>query len=280
MAIDLNGYTDGGRPGIFALRPAPVQVSYLGYAATMGAPFIDFILADCMTIPLEIEEWYAEKVIRLSSGAQPPMKRMVAERTPTRSECGLPATGFVFCCFNGAYKITPQVFAVWMRLLRQIEGSVLWLSVGRASAEAHLKKAAHASGVEPNRLVFAQRVADPAAHLARYRVADLFLDTLPVNAHTTAGDALGSGLPVLTCAGRGFASRMAASLLKAAGMSELVTASLEEYEALALSIATVPGLLDGLRAQLSSHCRSNLVDATRAYAREFEAACLGALRAR
>lgn len=238
IVVDLNGHTDGARTSILAMRPAPIQVSYIGLAGTMGAPFIDYLIADPVLIAPSDERYYAEKVVRL-----PEMylvnddKREIAETAPTRAEAGLPEPGLVFCSFNNAYKITPEVFAVWMRLLGKVEGSVLWLLSTNDAGIRNLKRAAEAAGIDPARLVFAAR-AKPADHLARHRLADLFLDTLPYNAHTTACDALWAGLPLVTCKGTSFAGRVAASLLTAIGLPELIAHSLAEYEAIALKLAT------------------------------------------
>ncbi|MBL8690621.1 MAG: tetratricopeptide repeat protein [Rhodospirillaceae bacterium] len=238
IVVDLNGHTDGARTAILAMRPAPIQVSYIGLAGTMGAPFIDYVIADPILIAPSDERYYAEKVVRL-----PEMylvnddKRAISESTPTRAEAGLPETGFVFCSFNNAYKITPEIFAVWMHLLDSVEGSVLWLLSTNEAGVRNLRREAEAAGIDPSRLVFASR-ARPADHLARHRLADLFLDTLPYNAHTTACDALWTGLPLVTCKGTSFAGRVAASLLTAIGLPELITQSLAEYEALALKLAT------------------------------------------
>ena len=238
IVVDLNGHTDGARTAILAMRPAPIQVSYIGLAGTMGAPFIDYVIADPILFAPSDERYYTEKVVRL-----PEMylvnddKRTISESTPTRAEMGLPETGFVFCSFNNAYKITPEIFAVWMRLLDRVEGSVLWLLSTNESGVRNLRREAEAAGIDPSRLVFASR-ARPADHLARHRLADLFLDTLPYNAHTTACDALWTGLPLVTCKGTSFAGRVAASLLTAVGLPELITQSLAEYEALALKLAT------------------------------------------
>ena len=250
IAVDLKGYTADARPGILAWRPAPVQVNYLGYPGTLGAEYIDYVVADAVVIPPGDEAHYAERVVRLPESYQVNDARpSMPERGPTRAEAGLPAAGMVFCSFNNSYKITPPVFAVWMRLLRAVEGSVLWLLEGNAAAPDNLRRVAGAHGIAPERLLFAP-VVKHAEHLARQRLADLFLDTLPVNAHTTASDALGVGLPVVTCAGKAFAGRVAASVLRAAGLPELVTSGLAEYEALALRLARQPKELAAIRAKL------------------------------
>jgi protein O-GlcNAc transferase len=250
IAVDLKGFTDDARTGIFALRPAPIQVNYLGYPGTMGARYIDYIIADSIVIPHDQRDAYAENVVYLPHCYQVnDANRAIAERTPTRQEAGLPETGFVFCSFNNNYKITPTMFDVWMRLLRDIDGSVLWLFEGNATAPMNLRREAVNRGVAPERLVFAPKVP-LADHLARHRLADLFLDTQPWNAHTTASDALWAGLPVLTCIGTTFAGRVAASLLDAIGLTELVTRTLSEYEALALQLVREPSLLAGIRQKL------------------------------
>ena len=255
IAVDRKGFTLDSRTGIFALRPAPIQVNYLAYPGTIGAEYIDYILADRIVVPEEHHSFFSEKIVYLPDTYQAnDSKRKIAERTPTRSEVGLPARGFVYCCFNNSYKITPLVFDVWMRLLRAVEGSTLWLLRDNDCAEQNLCKEAAARGVDPARLVFATRLAHED-HLARHRLADLFLDTLPYNAHTTASDALWAGLPVLTCIGAAFPGRVAASLLNAVGMSELITSSLVEYEALALKLAREPDLLAEVKTKLA--CNRN-----------------------
>jgi len=252
IAVDLNGLTDGSRPNIFAQRPAPVQVNYLGYAGTLGQDYCDYIVADRFVIPEESRRDYAEHVVHLPDCFMVnDCGRPISERTPSRMEAGLPDTGFVFCSFNNAFKITPDVFAVWMRLLEQVEGSVLWLSWTSAVAMANLRREAAARGVDPDRMIFAPRLQLNEDHLARQRLADLFLDTLYYNAHATAADALWGGLPVLTCSGASFASRVAGSLLQTVGLPELITRSVADYEALALTLARDPARLGALRQKLA-----------------------------
>jgi protein O-GlcNAc transferase len=274
IAIDLKGYTQDCRPEILAHRPAPIQVSYLGYPGTMGAGFIDYVIADKVVLPFDQQPFCAEKIVHLPDSYQVnDTRRLIAASVPTRQEAGLPDGGFVFCCFNNNYKITRPVFEAWMRLLAATAGSVLWLLRDNAGAEANLRREASARGVDPDRLVFAAHAAAPD-HLARHRLADLFLDTVPVNAHTTASDALWAGLPVLTCRGSAFAGRVAASLLDAAGLPELVTENLEQYEALALRLATDAALLGGLRQRLEQGVAgSRLFDSDR-FRRHIEAAYL------
>lgn len=254
IAVDLNGYTQGNRAGVFAQRAAPVQVNYLGYSGSMGAPYIDYIIGDARVIPQGQEVFYSEKVVLLpDTYLVNDRKRAVAGSAPTRAEAGLPAEGFVFCCFNNSYKITPAVFDLWMRLLGRIEGSVLWLFEDNASAAGNLRREAEARGIDARRLIFARRTPLLSDHLARYRLADLFLDTLPYNAHVTTIDALWTGLPVLTCMGGTFAGRVAGSLLHAAGLPELVANSPEDYEARAVRLASDPAQREALRARLEAH---------------------------
>ena len=250
IAVDLMGFTKDNRLGVLARRAAPIQANYLGYPGTMGAPYMDYILADATVIPEDHDAFYAERVVRLPATYQiNDNRRAISQHTPTRGECGLPQNGFVFCCFNNPQKITPEIFDIWMRLLRAIEGSVLWLITGNVKVAANLRAEAEKRGVAAERLIFAPK-ASVADHLARHRLADLCLDTLPYNAHTTASDALWAGLPVLTCLGETFAGRVAASLLKAIGLDELITRTLAEYEALALRLSRDPAYLASLKDRL------------------------------
>lgn len=253
IAIDIMGYTQDARPGILGYRPAPLQVNYLGYPGTMGADFIDYIIADAVVVPPGEEAFYAEQVIRLPDCYQVnDRERAIGVVAPSRAEAGLPERGFVFCCFNNNYKIAAPVFDVWMRLLSRVDGSVLWLLRDNDTAAAHLRREAALRGIDPARLVFADR-AEQAVHLARHRLADLFLDTLPYNAHSTCSDALWAGLPVLTCRGNSFVGRVAASVLYAAGLADLVTASLDDYAALALRLAEDPDFIGGVRRRLGDN---------------------------
>ena len=265
IAVDLNGYTDGGRLEVFARRPAPIQMNYLGYAGTRGAACFDYIVVDRIVLPQDHAPFYSEQPIWLpDSYMVTDRQQPVGEQTPTRSECGLPDAGFVFCCFNNLYKISPGTFGVWMSLLRSIDGSVLWLSDGHAVAKTNLRRQAQEAGVAPERLIFAPRLPAMIDHLARHRQADLFLDTLPYNAHATTAFALWSGLPVLTCLGSTFAGRVAASLLTAVGLDELVTSSYEAYEAMALRLARDPEMLAAVKARLARNRDSYpLFDTTR-----------------
>ena len=256
IALDLDGYTTTARPeasgraGVLSRRPAPVQVNFLGYPGTMGADFIDYIIADRIVAPADQQRFFAEKIVHLPDCYQPnDTKRAIGERTPSRADCGLPSDAFVFCCFNNSYKITPAVFDIWMSLLLATPESVLWLLHDNDPARRNLRNEARSRGVDPQRLVFAPRLP-LADHLARHRQADLFLDTLPCNAHTTASDALWAGLPLITCSGHTFAGRVAASLLHAVGLPELVTESLADYETLALNLAREEAMLGNLRLRL------------------------------
>jgi protein O-GlcNAc transferase len=252
ILIDLKGYTQGSRPQIMALRPAPIQVNWLGYPGTMGADCIDYIIADPTIIPDALERFYSEKVIRLADCYQiNDRRREVSVRTPSRDECELPARGMVFCCFNLSYKILPEMFERWMRIMQAVPHSVLWLLDTNRWAIENLRRAAAAQGVSPERLVFAPR-RPQAEHLARYRLADLALDTFPYTSHTTASDALWVGCPLVTCIGETFASRVAASLLINAGMHELVTESFEAYEQLVLQLAESPEKIGLLRNKLQA----------------------------
>ena len=272
IVVDLAGYTADSRAEIFTWRPAPVQVNFLGYPGTMGLSCMDYILADRHVIPPAHWRFYDEQVVYLPDAYLPPASNLqIAEATPSRADCGLPPTGVVFCSFNHDYKILPAVFAVWMRLLLQVPGSVLWLMSRSERSQRNLRASAQAAGVDPDRLVFAQRVPRVEDHLARYRVADLFLDTHPYNAHSTAADALLAGLPVLTCAGQSFPSRVAGSLLHAAGLPELVTHTVADYEQLALALARDPHRLAALKARLVQRQRGSALFDVDGFTRHLEA---------
>lgn len=273
ILVDLMGFTGRARTRVFARRPAPVQVNYLGYAGTMGAPYIDYILADRFVIPEEKRKSYSEKVVYLPNSYMPTdSRRKISDRSPRRSEHGLPETGFVFCSFNNSYKITPEIFGVWMRLLREIDGSVLWLSETNETAMRNLVHQAQSLGMDPTRLVFAPRLPLNEDHLARLELADLFLDTLPYNAHTTAVDALWAGLPVLTRPGETFAGSVAASLLNAVGLPELVTATSEIYQQTAIDLAKDPAKLKAIRQKLTGNRLSAPLFNTELFTRHVEAA--------
>ncbi len=227
IAIDLMGHTLGSRPGVLAHRPAPISASFLGFPGTMGVDFIDYVIADEVVLPFDQASNYTEKIVHLPECFFPSDPTMqAAPQLPSRAQAGLPEQGFVFCCFNNSYKFSAPVFEVWMRLLAGIQGSVLWLSRTNDRAATNLRSAAQAHGIDPDRIVFASRVPSLADHLARQQLADLFLDTLPYNAHSTANDALRAGVPVLTCIGQAFAGRVAASMLRAVNLPELVARNL------------------------------------------------------
>ena len=270
IAIDLKGYTQHTRSGIFKFRLAPVQINYLGYPGSMGASFIDYIIADPTVIPRSQRDHYSEKVIYLPYSYQPnDNMREISAKPTTREDFGLPEGAFVFCCFNQNYKISSREFDIWMRLLSKVEGSVLWLFKSNKWAEENLRREAEARGLDPARLIFADRLVQ-GEHLARHKHADLFLDTFNVNAHTTASDALWAGLPMVTKQGEQFAARVAASLLNAVGLSELVTMTEADYEALILDLATDPNKLKTIKDRLASnHLTEPLFD-TKGYTRNFE----------
>jgi predicted O-linked N-acetylglucosamine transferase (SPINDLY family) len=253
ILVDLKGFTEDERTRIFASRAAPIQVSYLGYPATMGADFIDYLICDRVLVPEPSRQYFSEKLAYLPHSYQVnDAKREISDRKINRPDCDLPLTGFVFCCFNKSYKINPEIFDCWMGLLRQIDGAVLWLLDDNPTATANLRTEAAARGIDAARLVFAkqQPIAD---HLARHQLADLFLDTLPCNAHTTTSDALWSGLPVLTQIGETFAGRVAASLLNAVGLPELIATTRDDYAKLALALARDPERLASLKAKLTQN---------------------------
>jgi len=271
IAIDLAGLTSGARPAIFAMRAAPVQVSYLGYPGSTGMPFMDYLIADARVVPTDDEPLYAERVVRLPSSYLPfDDSRVIEEALPSREAAGLPPAGFVFCAFTSPFKITRAVFTVWMELLREIEGSVLWLRGMGAETAGQLKSAARDLGVEPNRLLFAASLESMAAHLSRLRLADLYLDTVPYNAHTTAAEALWAGVPVVTCEGHYFAGRVGASLLAACGMDELICQELDRYRELALGLARSPERLEAVRHRLRALRLSAPAFNTARYTRDFE----------
>jgi predicted O-linked N-acetylglucosamine transferase (SPINDLY family) len=271
IAIDVNALTRNANPELFVQRFAPVQVNYLAYPGTVGGSFLDYIIADPVVLPMDRQPFFHEKIVHLPDCYQPnDEKRAIAATAPTRAVVGLPEAAFVFCCFNAAWKIRPDIFDVWMRLLKAGPGSVLWL-LEDVEASGALRREAAARGVDPSRLVFAPRM-DLPDHLARHRLADLFLDTSPYNAHTTASDALWAGLPLVTYQGESFPARVGASVLTAAGLSELVTRTLEDYEALALRLARDRGLLGGVREKLAAHRDRCALFNTARYARHLEAA--------
>ena len=272
IAVDLKGYTRDSRPSLFHHRPAPVIVSYLGYPGTMGTDLYDYVIGDTVVTPREKTAYYDEQVVQMPWCYQVnDTHRAIAQECPSRQALGLPEQGFVFAAFNNVYKITPDFFHAWMRLLMAVPGSVLWLISSNPEVQSNLCKEAASAGVDPARLVFAHSVPLPQ-HLARHAHADLLLDNLPYNAHTTTSDALWAGVPVVTCMGQAFAGRVAASLLHAVGLPELVTHSLPEYEALALRLATQPQELQRLRAHLKAVRSTAPLFDTERFTRQLESA--------
>ena len=272
ILVDLMAHTQNARFGILARHPAPIQVNYLGYPGTTGSSAVDYIVADSTVIPEEHLRFYSEQVVWLPDSYQAnDSKKQISEPRPLRPECGLPQDAFVFCCFNSTFKITPELFDLWTRLLAAVPASVLWLIATNATAAENLRAEAVRHGIAADRLIFAPKMPLPD-HLARSRCADLFLDTLPYNAHTTASDALWAGLPVLTCLGETFAGRVAASLLKAVGLLELITTSLEDYEALALKLARESAFLASIKAKLVRNRDNYPLFDTRRFTRHIEAA--------
>ena len=252
IAIDLGGLTDHNRPGVFSYRIAPIQISYIGYLGTMGAPYYDYLIADETIIPPSEQEAYTEKIIYLPSYQANGSKRNISKKVFTREELGLPSEGFIYCCFNNSYKITSSIFDSWARILLAVKGSVLFLYADNEEVKKNLISEIEMRGVANSRLIFASRLANDE-YLARYRVADLFLDTSPYNAGTTASDALWSGLPVLTFLGRSFSARMCGSILNAIGLPELVASSQKEYEDFAISIASDPERIATLKNKLAKN---------------------------
>ncbi len=271
IAIDLTGFTKGSRPRIFTLRAAPIQVNYLGYLGTMAAPYIDYLIADRVIVPPALRAHYTEKLAYLPSYQANDSQRRIADRRFTRRELGLPQAGFVFCCFNSNYKITPATFDSWMRILKRTPLAVMFLYAASDTVADNLRQEARARGVDAGRLVFGARMA-PADYLARYLAADLFLDTLPYNAGATASDALWAGLPVLTCAGETFAGRMAASLLQAIGLPDLITSTPAQYEDLAVALGLDAHRMAELNQKLAANRLTTALFDTRAHTRSLEAA--------
>ncbi len=249
IAVDLAGFTRNSRPAVFAMRAAPLQLGYLGYLGTLAAPYIDYLIADEVIIPEALALHYSEKIICLPSYQVNDAARPISDRVFTRAELGLPDTGFVFACFNNSYKITPTVFSSWMRILQQVSGSVLLLYAETGAAREQLKAQAAARGIDPARIVFASRLPI-AQYLARYRAVDLVLDTFPYNAGTTASDALWAGTPLLTLCGQSFASRVAASVLHAIEVPELITHTAAQYEATAARLAHQPEQLKAIQDRI------------------------------
>jgi predicted O-linked N-acetylglucosamine transferase (SPINDLY family) len=271
VAVDLGGFTEGCRRNLFAYRAAPLQVSYLGYPGTLAAEYMDYLIADAMLIPIAARPHYSEKIIYLPSYQANDRARRSAGPPLSRAELGLPPTGFVFCCFNGATKITPETFSSWLRILARVPESVLFLYAEHASASGNLRREAARGGISADRLIFGGRLPFPE-YLARYRLADLFLDTLPYNAGTTASDALWMELPLLTLTGNSFAGRMAASVLRAIGLPELITTTRRGYEAMAVELATNRAKLAEFKQRLKANRDTARLFDTPAFTRDLEAA--------
>lgn len=273
IAIDLTGLTSDARPGVFALRAAPIQVNYLGYPGSIDSGYHDYIIADRTVIPESRRNDYSEKIAHLpDSYMANDSKKKISETKFTREELGLPPKGFIFCCFNNHYKISPVTFAGWMRILAKVTDSILWLPDAGPFAKDNLRQAAVAHGIDPERIYFAPKLPKLADHLARLKVADLFLDTLPFNAHATASDALWAGLPLLTCSGEAFAGRVAASLLNALELPELITTSQQAYELRAIKLASEAASLDKIRKKLARNRLSSALFDSRNFVKHIESA--------
>lgn len=274
IAVDLMGYTEWSRTRIFAFKPAPIQVVHLGFPGTMGASYIDYIIADPVLVPLDRRAYYREKLVHLPDSYMPSDNTRTIAQPPSRAEAGLPDAGFVFCSFNTIAKIVPPMFDVWMRLLKQVEGSVLWLTAANDIAHSNLRREAQNRGVDGERLIFAPYVAGGDRHLARLSLADLFLDALPYNAHAGGSDALWAGVPIVTCKGTSFAGRVGASLMNAIGLPELITDSLDAYESLALKLARDAEMLASVKVKLARNRTDKPLFNTQRFTRNLEAAYL------
>jgi predicted O-linked N-acetylglucosamine transferase (SPINDLY family) len=272
IAIDLSGYTFGSRPGIFSYRAAPIQINYLGYPGTLGSKYFDYIIADEVVIPFESNKFYSESIIYLPNSYQANDRlRIISDKNFTRMDFNLPQNSFIYCCFNNSYKILPETFASWMRILNSVQNSVLWLLQDNHSAKNNLLMEAAKFEIDPCRIIFTERIS-PSDNLARHHLADLFLDTFPYNAHTTASDALWAGLPVLTRTGESFASRVAASLLYSICLPELVTDTSEKYEASAIELGLNPELLKTLKMKLANNLLSTPLFDTVQFTKNLECA--------
>ena len=271
IAVDLGGFTHDARTDVFAMSAAPIQLSYIGYLGTMGADYYDYLIADPVMIPKESQKYYAEKIVYLPSFQVNDSKDLPPEMTLTRKEVGLPEKGFVFCCFNTTYKITPTIFDSWARILNHVDDSVLLIYAENKFVADNLSNEIKLRGVNANRLVLGQRLIRDA-YLSRYRTADLFLDTHPYNAGTTASDALKMGLPLVTMIGKSFNSREAASILTSINLPELITNSLEEYEALAIELATNPNKLKAIKDKLAANLSTAPLYNTKLFVKNLESA--------
>jgi len=276
ILFNLNGFFGAHRTGLFANRAAPIQINFLGCPGTMGIDYMDYLIADNVVIPKESYHYYNEKIISLPHSYQiNDSKRPELKRTITRKDCGLPEGAFVFCCFNNIYKITPETFQRWMRVLKRVPNSVMWFYYNYPEAPENLKREAQALGIDASRLIFSPYIK-MSEHLERNVLADLFLDSLPYNAHTTASDALWANVPVLTLQGKSFAGRVAASLLHAIEMPELITYTEQEFEDKAVDLATHPEKLAALKSKLSKNRLTTPLFDTKLYTKHFEAALIEA----
>jgi predicted O-linked N-acetylglucosamine transferase (SPINDLY family) len=272
IAVDLMGFTQNSRFNIFIQRCAPIQVNYLGYPGTSGANCIDYLIADKILIPKENQKYFSEKIVYMPDSYQVnDSKRKISDKVFTKKELNLPEDGFVFCCFNQSYKITPYVYDIWMKLLKRVDGSVLWLIKDSDIGSHNLKKEAQKRGVEPDRIIFAEKMSN-SEHLARHRLADLFIDTFPYTAHTTCSDALWSGLPVITKMGESFVSRVSASLLTAIGLPELITKTEKDYEELTFKIARDKSLLNEIKKKLNKNRAIKPLFNTKLFTKNIESA--------
>jgi predicted O-linked N-acetylglucosamine transferase (SPINDLY family) len=269
IIVDLNGYTMDARTEVFARRPAPIAVNWFGFPSTMGTPYHHYLIADPCIIPADHEIYYSEKIVRLPCYQPNDRKRVVATQRPSRAEAGLPENAFVYCSLNGMQKITPRLFARWMSILSRVPGSVLWLLTGTNEANERLRKSAGEQGIAPERIVFAEKKTNPE-HLARYPLADLFLDSMPYGAHTTAADSLWMSVPILTLPGRSFASRVCSSLVRAAGVGELVCPTPEAYVERAVELGHSREKVAALKAKLAAGRDSCLLFDTPSLTRNLE----------
>ncbi|MBT4203610.1 MAG: hypothetical protein HOE17_03420, partial [Rhodobiaceae bacterium] len=275
IAINLGGHTKYSRTGIFAMQAAPIQVNYLGYPGTMGGDYMDYLIADHELIPKDKQYCYSEKIVYLpNSYMVNDTKNKASKRLFSREECGLPKDGFIFCCFNNHYKITPDIFIRWMRILSKVDGSILWLNEGNEIANKNLKIQAEKYNIDESRIIFAQRLNLREEHLNRIQLADLFLDTTPYNAHATTSDALQMGLPVLTFKGNSFVSRVASSLINSVNLPELITTNLEQYESLAIQLAKNPKELKSIKEKLLNNLPYSSLYDTALYVKHLESAYL------
>jgi len=273
IAVDLGGFTQNSGTGIFAMSVAPIQISWIGYPGTMGSNYYDYLVADQTLIPEKNQKYYSEKIVYLPNYQVNDSKQSPSATIFTRQDLGLPETGFVFCCFNNTFKFTPTTFDGWGRILKQVDGSVLVIYADNESAKINLTKEIVLRGIDPSRLIFGKRLPKPE-YLARYRVADLFLDTLPYNAGTTASDALRMGLPVLTCIGSSFVSREASSVMNAINLPELITTTQEQYESLAIELGTNPEKLKIIKDKLVDNLATSALYDTPLFTRHLESAYL------